>query len=273
MDTQDSFSGALDSNLGLYDDAATSNFEARLATSDSMDVEPEVASTSVRIHATFGMEEEDTEPSIDKDAYEDDEDDDEDVLEDDLSLLMRSWVNERSSPEILEYEGATIENLMELVDFQTQKMATQQAALANILKMDVDRVKYLVRSYLRTRLSKIEEHARHYIKETMYRERLSQNELEYAKGYVELDERHVRRSFLDQLPPHLRGLEDVTAEGLEMVSKPDLDAAAFCRVRATVGEFQFEPSEAPIVMRRNNIFITRYSIIRNLLEDGKVELI
>ncbi|KAJ2462963.1 GINS complex subunit [Coemansia sp. RSA 2337] len=212
MDTQDSFSGALDSNLGLYDDAATSNFEARLAASDSMDVEPEVASTSVRIHATFGMEEDDTEPGIDKDAHEDDEDDDEDVLEDDLSLLMRSWVNERSSPEILEYEGATIENLMELVDFQTQKMATQQAALANILKMDVDRVKY-----------------------------------------VELDERHVRRSFLDQLPPHLRGLEDVTAEGLEMVSKPDLDAAVFCRVRATVGEFQFEP--------------------RNLLEDGKVELI
>ncbi|KAJ2804052.1 GINS complex subunit [Coemansia furcata] len=203
MDTQDSFSGTLDSNLGLYDDADTSNFEARLAASDSMDVEPEVASTSMRIHTTLGAEEEDSEPNIDKEADED-EDDDEDVGEDDLSVLMRSWVNERSSPEILEYEGATIENLMELVDFQTQKMATQQAAIANILKMDVDRVKYLVR-------------------------------------FVELEERHVRRSFLDQLPPHLRGLEDVAAEGLEMVSKPDLDAAVFCRVRATVGEFQFEP--------------------------------
>ncbi|KAJ2835028.1 GINS complex subunit [Coemansia furcata] len=181
MDTQDSFSDALDSNLGLYDDADTSNFEARLAVSDSMDVEPEVASTSVRIHTTFGAEEEDAELNIDKEADED-EDDDVDVAEDDLSVLMRSWVNERSSPEILEYEGATIENLMELVDFQTQKMATQQAAIANILKMDVDRVKYLVRSYLRTRLSKIEENARHYIKDTMYSERLSQNELEYAKG-------------------------------------------------------------------------------------------
>ncbi|KAJ1671919.1 GINS complex subunit [Coemansia sp. RSA 25] len=272
MDTQDSFSGALNSNLGLYDDAERSDFEARLA-SDSMDVEPEGAHTSVKIHATFGTQDEETdaEHGIANDAHEDDDEDD--VMEDDLSILMRSWVNERSSPELLEYEGATIENLMELVDFQTQKMATQPAALANILKMDVDRVKYLVRSYLRTRLSKIEEHARHYTKEALYRERLSQNELEYAKGYVELEERHVRRSFLDQLPPHLRGLEDVAAEGLAMISKPDLDAAIFCRVRATVGEFQFEPSEAPIVMKRNNIFITRYSIIRNLLEDGKVELI
>ncbi|KAJ2881049.1 GINS complex subunit [Coemansia aciculifera] len=170
-----------------------------------------------------------------------DEDEDDDVAEDDLSILLRSWVNERGSPELLEYEGATLENLMELVEFQTQKMATQPAALANILKMDVDRVKYLVRSYLRTRLSKIEEHARHYTKDALYRARLSQSELEYAKGYVELEERHVRRSFLDQLPPHLRGLEDVAAEGLEMVSRPDLDAAVFCRVRATVGEFQFEP--------------------------------
>ncbi|KAJ2745185.1 GINS complex subunit [Coemansia sp. BCRC 34301] len=271
MDTQDSFSGALDSNLGLYDDAERSNFEARLA-SDSMDVEPEGGPTSVKIHATLGVEE-DVERGIASNVQEDEEEDDDDVAEDDLLILTRSWVNERSSPELLEYEGATIENLMELVDFQMQKMATQPAALANILKMDVDRVKYLVRSYLRTRLSKIEEHARHYTKEPLYRERLSQNELEYAKGYVELEERHVRRSFLDQLPPHLRGLENAAGEGLEMVSKPDLDAAVFCRVRATVGEFQFEPSEAPIMMKRNNIFITRYSIIRDLLEDGKVELI
>ncbi|KAJ2775796.1 GINS complex subunit [Coemansia nantahalensis] len=60
---------------------------------------------------------------------------------------------------------------------------------------------------------------------------------------------------------------------MEMVTKPDVDTAVFCRVRSTVGEFQFDPSEDPIVMRRNNIFITRYSIIRSLLEDGKVELI
>ncbi|KAJ1803306.1 GINS complex subunit [Coemansia sp. RSA 2598] len=162
---------------------------------------------------------------------------------------------------------------MELVDFQRQKLASQQAFVANILQMDVDRVKFLVRSYLRTRLAKIERHARHYLGEPMYRDRMAQSELDYATGFVELDNGHVRRSFLDQLPPHLRGLDEVSAEGLDMVTKPDVDEAVFCRVRVTVGEFQFETSEDPIVMRRNNIFITRYSIIRDLLEDGKVELI
>ncbi|KAJ2475558.1 GINS complex subunit, partial [Coemansia sp. RSA 2320] len=267
MDTQDSLSGGLDSNLGLYD-ADASNFDARLA-SDSMDVEDGGgARSSTRVDGNFGADDSDQALAT-GDEDEGDGDDGDAATDDDLSVLMRAWVNERSSPEILEYEGAAMENLMELVDFQTQKMATQPSALGNILKMDADRVKYLVRSYLRTRLSKIEEHARHYIKDVQYRERLSQNELEYAKGYVELEERHARRSFLDQLPPHLRGLDDVTADGLEMVSKPDLEAAVFCRVRSTVGEFQFEASEAPIVMKRNNIFITRYSIIRNLLEDGK----
>ncbi|KAJ2855917.1 GINS complex subunit [Coemansia erecta] len=163
-----------------------------------------------------------------------------DEPEDDLLILQRMWINERNAPELLEYEGAAIENLMELVDFQRQKIATQTAVVANILQMDVDRAKFLVRSYLRTRLDKIERHARHYLSEPKYRERLAQSELDYAKGFVELDNGHVRRSFLDQLPPHLRGLEEVSAEGLDMVTRPDVDEAVFCRVRATVGEFQFE---------------------------------
>ncbi|KAJ2354599.1 hypothetical protein H4S02_013126, partial [Coemansia sp. RSA 2611] len=98
MDTQDSFAGALDSNLGLYDGDST-NLEARLAASDSMDVEPQTPSTSVRIHTTFGADEAE-EPALDQE-----EDEEEDMEEDDLSLLARAWVNERSSPEILEYEG------------------------------------------------------------------------------------------------------------------------------------------------------------------------
>ncbi|KAJ1834130.1 GINS complex subunit [Coemansia sp. RSA 2706] len=201
------------------------------------------------------------------------ESDDEELIEDDLSILMRAWVNERNAPDLLDYQGTAIENLMELVDFQTQKIKSQPGLLANILKMDVDRVKYLVRSYLRARLAKIEDHAAHYVRDDVYKERLSRSELEYAKGFVALEEKHMRRSFLDQLPPHLRGLDETAGNGMDMVTKPDLDAAVFCRVRSNVGEFQFDASEDPIVMKRNNIFITRYSIIRNLLEDGKVELI
>ncbi|KAJ2760257.1 GINS complex subunit [Coemansia nantahalensis] len=200
-------------------------------------------------------------------------DEEDESAEDDLPLLMRAWVNERNAPELLHYEGTAVENLMELVDFQTKQIAAQPAVVANILKMDVDRVKYLVRSYLRARLAKIELHAVHYTRDPLYRERMSQNELDYAKGFVALGEKHMRRSFLDQLPPHLRSLDETAGNGMEMVTKPDVDTAVFCRVRSTVGEFQFDPSEDPIVMRRNNIFITRYSIIRSLLEDGKVELI
>ncbi|KAJ2717108.1 GINS complex subunit [Coemansia spiralis] len=200
--------------------------------------------------------------------YEEDE-----SVEDDLPLLMRAWVNERNAPELLEYEGTAVENLMELVDYQTKRIESQPVVVANILKMDMDRVKYLVRSYLRARLTKIEHHAMHYTREPRYRERMSQNELDYAKGFVALEEKHMRRSFMDQLPPHMRSLDETASSGMEMVTKPDIDTAVFCRIRSTVGEFQFDPSEDPIVMKRNNIFITRYSIIRHLLEDGKVELI
>ncbi|KAJ1742856.1 GINS complex subunit [Coemansia sp. RSA 989] len=216
---------------------------------------------------TAGMETETPE------AMESQSDSEEETMEDDLSILMRGWINERNAPDILEYEGTAIENLMELVDFQSQRISTQPTLVANILKMDVDRVKYLIRSYLRTRLYKIEQHAKYYVDDNMYKSRLSQNELDYAKGFVAIEEKHMKRSFMNQLPPHLRSLSESNVNGLDMVDRPDTEAAVFCRVRSNVGEFQFDASEDPIVMRRNNIFITRYSIIRNLLEDGKVELI
>ncbi|KAI8321650.1 GINS complex, Sld5 component [Martensiomyces pterosporus] len=265
MDTDDIYSGALDSNLDLYSEPADTQ---PAQDSDMMDT------SAMATEAHHNRDTNDDDPDSYEEREEDEEEDEEEeIMEDDLTILKRAWINERNAPEILEYEGAAIENLMELVDFQTQKMSTQPVLIANILRMDVDRIKYLVRSYLRSRLSKIEQCARHYVESTMYKDRMSQSELDYAKGFVELEERHMRRSFLDQLPPHLRRLDEVSGEGLDMVPKPDLDSAVFCRVRTTVGEFQFEPSEDPIVMKRNNIFITRYSIIRNLVEDGKVELI
>ncbi|KAJ1876574.1 GINS complex subunit, partial [Kickxella alabastrina] len=141
MNTDDLYSGgaALDSQLEPYSDITHYN-SASATENNAMD----------------------TQQLSDNQAQEDEEDSDsieEQEDEDDLSILMRSWINERSSPELLEYEGSALENLMELVDFQMQKIQTQQVPfIGNILKMDVDRIKYLVRSYLRTRLGKIEDH-------------------------------------------------------------------------------------------------------------------
>ncbi|KAJ1723143.1 GINS complex subunit [Coemansia erecta] len=248
MDTDDLYSGAnLDSQLDHYSEAT-------------------YPADHTTLHAAHNEQMDTTGDTSQEEEEEDQEEEDD---QDDVGILTRAWMNERNAPEILAYEGAALENSLELVDYQRQKMASAPAFVANILKMDVDRVRFLVRSYLRARLAKIERHARHYVQETRYRERMSQAELEYARGFVELDVGHVRRSFLDQLPPHLRGLDEVGGEGLDMVTKPDLDTAVFCRVCRTVGEFH----EDPIVMKRNNIFITRYGIIRDLLEDGKVELI
>ena len=49
-------------------------------------------------------------------------------------------------------------------------------------RMDLNRVKYLLRSYLRVRLAKIEEHALHYLSAEANVERLSPQELVFAQG-------------------------------------------------------------------------------------------
>ncbi|KAJ2201683.1 GINS complex subunit [Coemansia sp. RSA 520] len=163
MNTDDLYSDNLGSQLNQFGSIASDSLDAAMDT-DTLEMDGQGADV--------------------QDTVDDQEEDDEEFLEDDLSILMRAWVNERNAPDLLEYEGTTIENLMELVDFQTQKIKSQPPMIANIIKVDVDRVKYLVRSYLRTRLAKIEQHAMHYTRDDMYKERMSQNELEYAKGSV-----------------------------------------------------------------------------------------
>jgi hypothetical protein len=43
-----------------------------------------------------------------------------------LARLTQAWINERSAPEILPYEGALITNLMEMVDAQVGVLINEE---------------------------------------------------------------------------------------------------------------------------------------------------
>jgi GINS complex subunit 4 len=58
------------------------------------------------------------------------------------------------------------------------------------------------------------------------------------------------------------------------VTQPDLDAAVFCRVLQDIGDFLLPGGgNESIHMERGNIYILRYRAVRDLLAEGKVELL
>jgi len=150
--------------------------------------------------------------------------------------------------------------------------------MAHIYQAELNRVRFLIRAYYRTRLFKIEKYAVHVVKpETNEFAKLSPQEQEYAKNYVNMLEEHFG-SVLGQMPEKyssmLQQIEEDDAE-MDMVPEPNLDKHVFCRVREDRRDVMFDPNDPDNTMDldQGDIIMVRYRFIKGLLEDGALDLI
>lgn len=80
----------------------------------------------------------------------------------DLQALTRAWINERSSPELLPYPQQLIKRCTDGVERQIETIESMTGAMdpsANftlvILQTELERFKFLLRSFLRARIAKV----------------------------------------------------------------------------------------------------------------------
>ncbi|KZF22430.1 GINS complex, Sld5 component [Xylona heveae TC161] len=199
----------------------------------------------------------------------------------DLQALTRAWVNEKGSPEILTYPSELIERVMdrirkqiETIEMQTGDMDPKMNFRLVILQTELERFKYLIRSFLRVRLAKIDKHALHILTNSEVKARLSASEIQYLTAHQALLHSHYRASFLAQFPPNLQRLDD-TAGGISMVEHPDLDQVIFCRVLHDVADpITIEGTDtADVWLKRGDIFVVRWRHVADAVTKGEVELI
>ncbi|KAM3582810.1 DNA replication complex GINS protein SLD5 [Umbelopsis sp. WA50703] len=140
-----------------------------------------------------------------------------------------------------------------------------------LYQTEMERIKFIIRNYLRTRLYKIEKYTTHLLNRPDVRERLSDKEIEYAQSYQELLEKHYTKSFLGSLP---QSQQDVNEKfnNLSSVSVPDDYSAVIIRGKEDEGDIQLE-SRGEITLSPTYIYMVRYSDVQLLLEEGRVELI
>jgi len=87
------------------------------------------------------------------------------LKENDLQELTQAWISERMAPELLEYKDALIERILsrireqvEFIELNSIELQTQEKDIKlqlMIIESELDRVNFILRSYLRTRLSKV----------------------------------------------------------------------------------------------------------------------
>lgn len=161
-----------------------------------------------------------------------------------------------------------------------------------VLQTELERYKFLVRSYLRVRLAKvcpiaslgrsqatdpaiiqIDKHALHYLSNQDLRDRLSPSELAYATRHQALLHNHYLSSFLSSFPQQLQNLND-TAGNVSMVDAPEPDTPVFVRLlhdRHVHGKGTDADNTLPA--ETGDVLILRWSSAKPLVDDADAELV
>ncbi|KAL8930769.1 MAG: hypothetical protein Q9208_000310 [Pyrenodesmia sp. 3 TL-2023] len=190
----------------------------------------------------------------------------------DLQDLTRAWVTERSAPELLQWPSDLMAQI-EVVEEQVGNIDPKTNFRLIIIQTELERFKFLVRSFLRTRIAKIDKHALYLLTNPAQSARLSPSELQYASSHQALLEAHYRSSFLSQFPASLQRLDD-TAGGISMIEQPDVEKAVFVRALRDVEEpIIVDGTDIDFEMRRGDVYVVRWSAVRDVVMNGDAELI
>ncbi|GMN55138.1 hypothetical protein TIFTF001_024260 [Ficus carica] len=158
----------------------------------------------------------------------------------------------------------------------------------SLYQMDLDRTQFLLRSYLRIRLQKIEKHMFHILKTDELFNRLSKEEKVFAQRSCDDLKMHLEDSVLSRLPDNYQSIlkQSIISEEIDMVPKPQLDMFVVCKTKYYLGHIQLEdgddgnlddrgnqrPLEEPFEMEPNVLYFVRYKPIKKLVEEGKIDL-
>lgn len=221
----------------------------------------------------------------------------------DLRALTRIWMTERAAPELLPWPASLVDRVVARMTEQTDEIERRTAEAAEsqglsgaggagfslvILQTEMERCKFLVRSLLRSRLAKVRkwardvssksDHALQIDSHPLYYStgepstRLSKSENQYLNAHQTLMSSHYAASFLAQFPVQLRKLDD-TSGGASMVEIPDVERAVFVRVLRDAGMVGTPGDRARADLKRGDVWVLRWSVIKDLVEMGDVELI
>ncbi|PKA62996.1 hypothetical protein AXF42_Ash007792 [Apostasia shenzhenica] len=198
----------------------------------------------------------------------------------DVDLLKRAWCNEKAAPEILHFEAALVQRAKEQIQLLEETVEEFTAdrsddLLVSLYQMDLDRSLFLLRSYLRIRIQKIEKYMLHISKTSLW-DRLSEQEQRFAKKCIDIMEKHLEQSVLSRLPYGYQSMlkQSISSEEDDMVPEPQLDTFVFCKTKNDVGAFQLDDTGEEIVdLVADDLYVLRYNSIKGLVEAGRVDLV
>ncbi|XP_067879483.1 DNA replication complex GINS protein SLD5 isoform X2 [Heterodontus francisci] len=165
-----------------------------------------------------------------------------------------------------------------LEEEQNLQRAKKGDLKVTIHRMEMERIRYILSSYLRSRLQKIEKFFPHILEKEKSRLEadpscLSPQEAVFVQEYRANCEAHLKSLALKHMPPNLQPLDLLKA-----VPKPNLDSFVFLRVKEKQENILVEPEtedqrEYTVDLEEGSQHLMRYRTIAPLVASGAVQLI
>lgn len=243
--------------------------------------------------------------------------------EKDYTRLMTLWRNERCCPELLPFPTLLMSRMLRRVQEQIENIENismgfyeEPSSGINLdsndpslgsnndklpllcMEAELERVKFLIRSFLRCRMHKIDKYML-YLKQLEYggegitplNELLSEQETVYHTRHFASLLKLFNTSVLRHMPPELQAIND-TEGSISMVDEPEWGKFVFLHVKMPsqralkedplleLNEFgkpcytvTIQELNEDVELTIGGIYVMRYEVIRDLLRDDKVELI
>ncbi|XP_044500566.1 DNA replication complex GINS protein SLD5 [Mangifera indica] len=188
----------------------------------------------------------------------------------DVELLKTAWRNEKAAPEILQFQAQLVKRAREQIQLMEETVEEFEGSgmdplTVSLYQMDLDRAQFLLRSYLRVRLQKIEKYMFYNWKNDTLRSRLSEPEKIFVKRCIDDMEKHLEETVLSKLPDNYQSArkQSIISEEDDMVPEPQLDTFVACKGSNNFVSLRLVDSERPLEMERHDVSFVLYKVIED----------
>ncbi|GAA5877767.1 hypothetical protein JCM16303_000230 [Sporobolomyces ruberrimus] len=191
-----------------------------------------------------------------------------------VQRLLRAWHNEMGAPELLTFPRELVDNLV--WDLTRRKHIVKNAqrrsgedesfyTSVSIVATENMRAAHVLKMYTRERIYKLEQCAEYYLSLPDVDERLYENEVRHAQGYVRLVKAYHDAAAMDDMPRK-------SSQHPPPMPEPDFSKPVFLRALQDCPAVILPDGES-FTFQEGTQHMCRYSTIRALLEQGFIELI
>eukprot|EP00201_Polytomella_parva_P023724 CAMPEP_0175040472 /NCGR_PEP_ID=MMETSP0052_2-20121109/1284_1 /TAXON_ID=51329 ORGANISM="Polytomella parva, Strain SAG 63-3" /NCGR_SAMPLE_ID=MMETSP0052_2 /ASSEMBLY_ACC=CAM_ASM_000194 /LENGTH=256 /DNA_ID=CAMNT_0016302691 /DNA_START=203 /DNA_END=974 /DNA_ORIENTATION=+ len=250
-------SGQEDSHNPEDDTAERETWEEELVNSTNNSTGP-----NARSHTDIGEEEGEEE----EEEREDEADvlDPSDLVETDLFQGLANGIRrERGTPDLLPFLAALVAEVSSKIEEQTALVSALsgdplQDSARQCYELNIRRFRFLLASYHRSRIAKIDRYGAAILDSSELQQRCSHPELKYCIGQFVSKGRCLKDVVLKRLPTELQSLtqQSQLSPGMDMVGTPPLDGYVFVKLLRDAGHVPVEDSGSNMVlMEAGDIYV------------------